>query len=153
MLMPSVHKKTLDKQNALPRSFFKQRIVYFLPWTSSDTVNFLRPFARREANTRRPLAVCIRWRKPCLLFLLRLWGWNVLFIFVMLFFCFWYTYQLSGKGQHYHCYRPHGLVSRWGTFLLRGAKLWKLLWLSKKGVHFLHRKPIFRVFLPKKVCF
>ena len=60
--------------------------VYFLPCTSSETVNFLRPLARRAANTRRPLAVCMRWRKPCLLFLFLLWGWNVLFIFIMLFY-------------------------------------------------------------------
>ncbi len=46
--------------------------IYFLPCTSSDTVNFLRPLARRAAKTRRPFAVSIRWRKPCLLFLLRL---------------------------------------------------------------------------------
>ena len=46
--------------------------IYFLPCTSSDTVNFLWPCARRAAKTRRPLAVSIRWRKPCLLFLLRL---------------------------------------------------------------------------------
>lgn len=56
---------------------------YFLrPLNSSETVSFLRPLARREANTRRPLAVVIRSRKPCLFFLLRLCGWKVLFIAV-----------------------------------------------------------------------
>ena len=51
---------------------------------SSDTVSFLRPLARREANTRRPLAVDILRRKPCLFFLFRLEGWNVLFILIYL---------------------------------------------------------------------
>lgn len=41
---------------------------------SSETVNLARPLARREANTRRPFAVAIRARKPCLFFLLRLEG-------------------------------------------------------------------------------
>lgn len=108
------------------------RNYYFLPWTSSETVNFLRPFARRAANTRRPLAVSIRWRKPCLLFLLRLWGWNVLFIFVMLFFCFWYTYHWAGKVSTNHCIADLAAsLFYWGTFSLRVAKLGKLLWMSK----------------------
>lgn len=41
----------------------------YLPWCSLDTVRDLRPFLRRADNTRRPLAVCIRRRKPCLLIL------------------------------------------------------------------------------------
>ena len=49
------------------------------------TVNLALPFARREANTLRPLAVAILERKPCLFFLFLLEGWNVLFI---LLYCF-----------------------------------------------------------------
>ncbi len=36
---------------------------------SSDTVSFFLPFLLREANTRRPLAVAILSRNPCLFFL------------------------------------------------------------------------------------
>ena len=57
-----------------------KRIGNYFPWCSSDTVNFLRPWARREANTRRPFLVAILSRKPCLFTLLLLCGWNVLFI-------------------------------------------------------------------------
>lgn len=46
----------------------------YLPWFSSDTVNFLRPLARRDANTLRPFFVAILSRKPCLLTLLLLCG-------------------------------------------------------------------------------
>jgi hypothetical protein len=38
----------------------------YFPWCSSETVNFLRPFARREASTRRPFFVDILSRKPWL---------------------------------------------------------------------------------------
>lgn len=51
-----------------------------MPQNSSDTVSFLRPLARRAASTRRPLAVDMRLRKPCLLRRLRTEGWYVLFI-------------------------------------------------------------------------
>jgi hypothetical protein len=47
---------------------------YALCLASSETVNFLRPFARRAASTRRPLAVDILSRKPCLFRRLRLDG-------------------------------------------------------------------------------
>ena len=61
----------------------------YFPWCSSETVNFLRPLARRLANTRRPFFVAILSRKPCLFTRRRLWGWNVLFIalyyFILLF--------------------------------------------------------------------
>ncbi len=53
---------------------------------SSATVSFLRPLARRAANTRRPLAVAILSKKPCLLRRLRCDGWNVRFI-SFLFLC------------------------------------------------------------------
>ena len=69
----------------------KHRCKYYLPWCSSETVNFLRPCARREANTRRPFLVAILSRKPCLFTRRRLWGWNVLFImiifYLLLFLC------------------------------------------------------------------
>ena len=58
----------------------------YFPWCSSDTVNFLRPLARREANTRRPFLVAILSRKPCLFTLLLLCGWNVLFILFYRFY-------------------------------------------------------------------
>lgn len=52
----------------------------FYPLYSSETDNFFLPFARRAAKTRRPLAVAILERKPCLFFLFLFDGWNVLFI-------------------------------------------------------------------------
>lgn len=65
---------------------------YFLvPQYSSETVSFLRPCALREANTRRPLAVAILSRNPCLFFLFRFDGWNVLFIIL----CFFDYYSVS----------------------------------------------------------
>ncbi|KKY62283.1 hypothetical protein Tanf_02615 [Tannerella forsythia] len=51
-----------------------KRIVYQNFGYSSDTVSLFRPLARREANTRRPLAVDILRRNPCLFFLLRFEG-------------------------------------------------------------------------------
>ena len=48
--------------------------------SSEETVSFLRPWRRRALSTRRPLAVAMRSRNPCLLTLLRVDGWNVLFI-------------------------------------------------------------------------
>lgn len=50
-----------------------------------DTVRQARPLARRRASTLRPSAVAILSRKPCLLTLLRLEGWNVLFIAYFVF--------------------------------------------------------------------
>lgn len=46
----------------------------------SETERDLRPLARRRASTLRPSFVAILSRKPCLFTLLRLEGWNVLFI-------------------------------------------------------------------------
>ena len=68
----------------------EQEILYyfFLPSSSSETVNFFLPLARRAANTLRPLAVDILSLKPCLCLRLVLDGWNVLFIayvFLLLF--------------------------------------------------------------------
>ena len=51
----------------------------------SLTVSEARPLARRRASTLRPLGVAILSRKPCLLTLLRLEGWNVLFIACIVF--------------------------------------------------------------------
>ena len=65
---------------------FRVSVAYaFTPLYSSETVSFLRPLARRAANTLRPLAVAILSRKPCLFFLFLLEGWNVLFIAVSCF--------------------------------------------------------------------
>lgn len=76
----------------------------YLPWFSSLTLSFLRPFARRAASTLRPPTVCMRWRNPCLLFLFLLWGWNVLFILYLFYYfrIFWrakllYFFELTRK--------------------------------------------------------
>ena len=58
----------------------KVGLLFFYHLSSDDTVSFLRPRRRRAANTRRPLGVDMRSRKPCLLRRLRSDGWNVLFI-------------------------------------------------------------------------
>ena len=65
----------------------------YLPWCSLETVSDLRPFLRRALRTRRPLAVCIRRRNPCLLILFLLRGWNVLFILV--YFVYLYLLLVS----------------------------------------------------------
>ena len=52
----------------------------YLSLFSSETVNFLRPLALLVLNTLLPLAVLMRLRKPCLLDLFLLDGWNVRFI-------------------------------------------------------------------------
>ena len=68
----------------------------YFPWCSSETVNFLRPLARREANTRRPFLVAILSRKPCLFTLLLLCGWNVLFIAIKyLIFCYFRSFGVQ----------------------------------------------------------
>ena len=58
----------------------KAGLLFCYHLSSDDTVSFLRPRRRRAANTRRPLGVDMRSRKPCLLRRLRCDGWNVLFI-------------------------------------------------------------------------
>lgn len=63
------------------------KLYYAFLQYSSETVSFLRPCARRDASTRRPLAVAILSRKPCLFFLFLLEGWNVLFIVIQCFIC------------------------------------------------------------------
>ncbi len=50
------------------------RDYFLVPQYSSETVSFLRPFALRDASTRRPFAVAILSRKPCLFFLFLLEG-------------------------------------------------------------------------------
>ena len=45
------------------------RVYLCLKVFSSETVSFLRPFLLREASTRRPFAVAILSRNPCLFFL------------------------------------------------------------------------------------
>ena len=71
-------------------------VTAYLPWCSSDTDSFLRPFARRADSTRRPFFVAIRSRKPCLFALFLLWGWNVLFIFSY-FYCY-YSWGSTVRG-------------------------------------------------------
>ena len=99
---------------------------HLLPWTSSETVSFLRPLARREASTRRPFAVCMRWRKPCLLFLFLLWGWNVLFIVFMWFFwlfvlsasAVWRTKRVQSYIILFECARCNGRLISFSPLFL-----------------------------------
>ncbi len=58
------HKTGIERNGVLPD----------YPQYSSDTLSFFLPLARREANTRRPLAVAILERNPCLFFLFLLEG-------------------------------------------------------------------------------
>lgn len=102
-------------------------------------MSFLRPLARREAKTRRPLAVAIRWRKPCLLFRLRLWGWNVLFIVVLYRY---YYYSLGNDLSHQRI-----------AWAIRGAKLAHFLGTTKKSAYFSHTEPIFTLFSAVKSGF
>ena len=53
---------------------------YTLCLASSETDIFFLPLALRWLTTRRPLADAIRLLNPCLFFLFRRDGWNVLFI-------------------------------------------------------------------------
>ena len=85
--------KAFDKKNLYFPYSFTNRIDY--PLYSSDTVSFALPFARRAANTRRPLAVAILERNPCLFFLFLLDGWNVLFI-SLYDFIYYYSHTYSG---------------------------------------------------------
>lgn len=74
---------------------------YFLvPQYSSETVSFLRPFALRDASTRRPFAVAILSRKPCLFFLFLLEGWNVLFIVIYFYIVLLFS-ESVGKGTFF----------------------------------------------------
>lgn len=91
--------KSKNRHNDTPRSpdsrgLKRQRATPAMGWPAarqvtvrdyllamrSDTVRYLRPLARRRASTLRPSGVDMRSRKPCLLTRLRLEGWNVLFI-------------------------------------------------------------------------
>ena len=54
--------------------------------SSSETVSLFLPLRRRAASTFLPLAVDILLRKPCLLALFLVEGWNVLFIIIYLFY-------------------------------------------------------------------
>ena len=63
----------------------------YFPAIEHDTVRRKRPLARRRASTLRPSGVDMRSRKPCLLTLFLLEGWNVLFIVV-----YSYSYFIQG---------------------------------------------------------
>ena len=63
----------------------------YFPAMEHDTVRRKRPLARRRASTLRPSGVDMRSRKPCLLTLFLLEGWNVLFIVV-----YSYSYFIQG---------------------------------------------------------
>ncbi len=55
-------------------------IKAYLALISSETVSLTLPLALLLARTLRPFLVAILARKPCLLILFLLEGWNVLFI-------------------------------------------------------------------------
>lgn len=55
---------------------------FFWPY-EDDTVNRLRPFARRRFRTSRPFFVLIRTRNPCVRFRRLIFGWNVRFPFMI----------------------------------------------------------------------
>ena len=101
----ATHKKNRKKQRACFASFCFSSfrclwtvLTDYFPWFSSETVNFLRPLARRLASTRRPFFVVILSRKPCLLTRRRLWGWNVLFIALYLFYLLLFLCEFSESG-------------------------------------------------------
>ena len=62
-------------------------LLVFYQRSSSETESFLRAWRRRALRTRRPLALAILARKPCLFTRLRREGWNVLFM-ICLFYIF-----------------------------------------------------------------
>lgn len=70
---------------------FSDAACDYLPAMESLTVKRARPLARRRANTLRPSGVDILSRKPCLLTLFLLEGWNVLFIAVSYYSFFDYS--------------------------------------------------------------
>ena len=74
--------------------------AYFLAPRSSEIVSLWRPFARRLANTLRPLASCIRLRKPCVVFLRRFEGWYVRF-FPGIVCCFT-SLKIPGRNRTFH---------------------------------------------------
>jgi hypothetical protein len=74
-----------EDQRLLFPTIIPSRADYFLPRLSSDTVSFFLPFALRAASTRRPFAVDILSRKPCLCLRLVFEGWYVLFISQLFF--------------------------------------------------------------------
>ena len=87
--------------SAQKKQKFPPAFTTYLPWCSLDTVRDLRPFLRRAERTRRPLAVCIRRRKPCLLILFLLWGWKVLFIVLSYFFIVNHSFLPPQMPQHF----------------------------------------------------
>ena len=77
------------EQKRRPPAVFSIRCLKnYFAWASSETVSFLRPFARRAASMRRPLGVDIRSRKPCLFRLFLCEGWKVLFMVYLVFIVF-----------------------------------------------------------------
>lgn len=79
---------TAKKNDANSKSRHRSQkigIENYLLFFSLETVSFLRPLLRRADRIRRPLAVAIRARKPCLFFLLLVEGWNVLFILFVIY--------------------------------------------------------------------
>jgi hypothetical protein len=85
-------KKVKTSEGVFTFFILLSRNLYALWRPSSATVSYALPLARRAANTRRPLAVAILSRNPCLFLLFLCEGWNVLFIaydvFCYYFCCF-----------------------------------------------------------------
>ena len=63
--MRNIYKKKVSLKTETPL-FIQLLFTYFLCLGSEDTDNFLRPLARREASTLRPLTEAMRSLKPCL---------------------------------------------------------------------------------------
>ena len=71
-------------------------LLVFYQRSSSETESFLRAWRRRALRTRRPLALAILARKPCLFTRLRREGWNVLFMISL----FYYFSRKDCKGSN-----------------------------------------------------
>lgn len=119
---------------------------YLLCLLSLLTLNLFLPLARLEARTRRPLAVFILERKPCLFRLLRFDGWNVLFMVIFQFtepeYCsyilqlwhFWQKFPFSvisffftsenGVQKYKFFLSPKTLTSDFSDFWCSGKFIW-----------------------------
>ena len=86
-------------------------VMAYFSFLSSETVSFLRPFLLLAASTLRPLAVSIRWRKPCTALRRLRWGWNVRFI----------IFLICGPGERSRFHNHHRSPHRW--FCERTAKV------------------------------
>src|SRR5690606_2581450 len=78
--LPHAHRDVLAAPRSTPHEPLEVPLGLQRPrvggrWQRSETVRRWRPLARRRARTRRPAAVAMRARKPCVLARLRRLGW------------------------------------------------------------------------------